>query len=280
MKIFIYLILGIVQGISEPLPISSSGHLVLAKALFGVDTGTDAVFELVVHAGSLIAILLFYRKDIATLFLGFFKELPVYFKDKEKRPALNNFNYGLKLIIATIPAGVVGLLFKKQLTGLLSNTLVVGISLIFTGVLLSLAHNTRPKHSPDKEPSFRAALFTGFAQIIALLPGVSRSGTTNCANLIRGYDIKQAMKFSFFMFIPIGTLAILSGIPDLLKMQDLASNIVPLLVAFIASGITTYFAMRLLLKILQNRKLSYFAYYCFIVGTITIILSVGYFIFK
>lgn len=281
MKIFLYLILGIIQGISEPLPISSSGHLVLAKTIFNVDTGGDAVFELVVHAGSLIAILLFYRKEITELFIGFFKELPIYFKSsKAEQKQLVHFNYGLKLIVATIPAGVVGLLFKKHFTGLLSNTFVVGLSLILTGVLLSLAHNTKPKYDVNKEPSYRAALFTGFAQIIALLPGVSRSGATNCANLIRGYNIKQAMKFSFFMFIPIATLAILSGIPDLLKMKDLGNQALPLLIAFVSSGVTTFFAMRLLLKVLEKRKLNYFAYYCFVVGTISTIISIGFFIFK
>ncbi len=282
MKTFLYLILGIVQGITEPLPVSSSGHLVLAKSLFGVETEGGAVFELVVHAGSLIAVLLFYKKDFIDLFKGFFTELPIYFKSKDnaEKKGLSHFHYGMKLILATIPAGIIGLLFKDQITTLLSSPLSVGISLIITGTLLSIAHNTKPSKSETREPGYRSAFVIGLSQMIALLPGISRSGTTNATGMILGYNVKQSMKFAFFMFIPIATLAVLSGIPDLLKMSNLASEAFPLFIAFIASGITTYFAMRLLFLILKEKKLNYFAYYCFIVGTITTVISIGGLIFK
>lgn len=282
MKTLYYLLLGIIQGITEPLPVSSSGHLVLAKALFGVETEGSAVFELVVHAGSLIAVIIFYRKEFFELFFGFFKQLPLYFKAKsnEEKKSLNHFHYGIKLIVATIPAGIVGLLFKKHIAGLLSSTLAVGIALICTGVLLSIAYNTKTVKSESEEPSYKAAFIVGLSQVVALLPGISRSGTTNCTGMIQGYNIKQTMKFAFFMFIPIATLAVLSGVKDLLTLPNLAQEAFPLFVAFVASGITTYYAMKLLLIVLKERKLNYFAYYCFLVGTIATIASVGQFIFK
>lgn len=282
MKTFLYLILGIVQGITEPLPVSSSGHLVIAKALFGIETEGGAVFELVVHAGSLIAVLLFYKDDFIQLFKGFFTELPIYFKSKDlhEKKNLNHFHYGIKLIIATIPAGVIGLLFKDQITTLLSSPLSVGISLIITGTLLSIAHNKKTIKSERDEINYKNALIIGLSQMFALLPGISRSGTTNATGMVLGYDVKKSMKFAFFMFIPIATLAVLSGVKDLLTMPNIASEAFPLLIAFTASGVTTYFAMRLLFLILKERKLNYFAYYCFIVGTITTIVSIGSIIFR
>lgn len=280
MKTLMYLILGIVQGITEPLPVSSSGHLVLAKALFGIETEGGALFELVVHAGSLIAVLYFYKKDFFSLFNGFFKELPIFFKSKnnDEKKQLKHFHYGIKLIVATIPAAIVGLIFKKQISGLLSSPFAVGVSLIVTGFLLAIAHNTQTTKNEHVEPGYRSALAIGIAQVFALLPGISRSGTTNATGMVLGYDIKQSMKFAFFMFIPIATLAILSGIPDLLKLNP--AEILPLFVAFVASTITTFFAMRLLYFILKERKLNYFSFYCLTVGTLTTIISIGTFIFK
>lgn len=282
MKVLSYLFLGIVQGITEPLPISSSGHLVLAKALFGIEPPGGAVFELVVHAGSLIAVLLFYRKEFVELFVGFFKELVIFAKSKnsEEKAQLSHFHYGIKLIIATIPAGIIGLLFKDQISSLLSSTLAVGIALICTGVLLSLAYNSKAKVSEKVEPSYKSAFIIGFSQMFALLPGISRSGTTNSTGMILGYNIKQSMKFAFFMFIPIATVAILSGVKDLLRLPNLAQEAFPLFVAFIASAITTYYAMKLLMYILRDKKLNYFAFYCFFVGTITVVVSIAFLIFK
>lgn len=282
MKTLMYLILGVIQGITEPLPVSSSGHLVLAKELFGIETEGGAVFELVVHAASLLAILWFYRDEFIALFKGFFSQVIPYFKSKskEEKKQYTHFHYGIKLIVATIPAGIVGLLFKDHITNLLSSTLAVGLALIVTGCLLATAYNTKTIKDENEELSYKAAFLVGLSQVVALLPGISRSGTTNCTGMIQGYDIKQSMKFAFFMFIPIATLAVLSGIPDLLKMQNLASEAFPLFVAFVASGITTYFAMKMLLSILKERKLNYFSYYCFFVGTITTIYSIAQIIFK
>jgi undecaprenyl-diphosphatase len=263
-KLFIFIILAIIQGITEPIPVSSSGHLVIAKSLFGLQT-TDATLEILLHAGSLIAIIVYYYKDIKDLVvlgLGYFIK-----PTKQKQPY---FLYGLKLIVATIPAGIIGLLFKDTLEASLNSPKFAGGFLLYTALILFIASRIKPKKS-SKEFGFKNALLTGLAQAVALLPGVSRSGSTNAASLIQGYDVDTSMRFAFLMFIPIALVVILGGIPDMIANPEFGSLFVPYMIAMVVSGIVTYYAIKVFRVILIKRKLHYFAYYCVFIGLFTIL---------
>jgi len=263
-KLFVFIILAIIQGITEPIPVSSSGHLVIAKSLFGLQTN-DATLEILLHAGSLVAIIVYYYKDIKDLFvlgLGYFIK-----PTKQKQPY---FLYGLKLIVATIPAGIIGLLFKDFLEASLNSPKIAGGFLLYTALILFIASSIQPKKS-SKEFGFKNAFLTGLAQAVALLPGVSRSGSTNAASLIQGYDADNSMRFAFLMFIPIAIVVILGGIPDMLANPEFGSLFVPYMIATIISGFVTFYAIKVFRIVLMKRKLHYFAYYCVFVGIFTLL---------
>ncbi len=263
-NLFVFIVLAIIQGITEPIPVSSSGHLVIAKHLFGLQT-TDATLEILLHAGSLVAIIIYYFKDIKDLFilgLGYFIK-----PTKQKQPY---FLYGLKLIVATIPAAVIGLLFKDTLEASLNSPKFAGAFLLYTALILYIASRIRPKKT-SKEFGFKNAFLTGLAQAVALLPGVSRSGSTNAASLIQGYDTDTSMRFAFLMFIPIALVVILGGIPDMLANPDFGSLFIPYMIAMVISGVVTYYAIKLFKIVLLKRKLHYFAYYCVCIGIFTLL---------
>lgn len=271
-----YIILGIVQGITEPLPISSSGHLVIAKALFNIEDTGDAVLEIMLHLGSLIAIVYFYWDDIKLLFgqgFAYLWQSIRYLsgsKEAPNREYQKEFKYGLNLIIATIPAGIIGLLFKDQISELLSQPRIVGFMLLLTAVFLFIANKVRgTKDAKQFKP--KNALITGLVQVVALIPGISRSGSTTSVSLIQGFDIETSMKFSFMMFIPIAVAAILSGIKDLLALPNLMQLILPYFFGILSSAIVTLICLRFFKKILQKRRLDLFAYYCVVVGILTIL---------
>ncbi|PKM69404.1 MAG: UDP pyrophosphate phosphatase [Firmicutes bacterium HGW-Firmicutes-19] len=263
-KLFVFIILAIIQGITEPIPVSSSGHLVIAKSLFGLQT-PDATLEILLHAGSLVAIIVYYYKDIKDLVvlgLGYFIK-----PTKQKQPY---FLYGLKLIVATIPAGIIGLLFKDYLEASLNSPKFAGGFLLYTALLLFIASRIKPNPT-NKTIGFKNALLTGLAQAVALLPGVSRSGSTNAASLIQGYDTDTSMRFAFLMFIPIALVVILGGIPDMLANPEFGSLFIPYMIAMLVSGIVTYYAIKVFRIVLIKRKLHYFAYYCIFLGLFTIL---------
>lgn len=263
MLILKYIILGIIQGITEPLPISSSGHLVLAKSLINIET-QGSVVELLVHFGSLLAILLYYRKDILDLFFSFFSFL---FKKEEE--SKNNFMYVWKLVVATLPAGIIGLLFKDYIEELMQSPKYVGFALIFTSIVIFISSRVTTTKVQD-DITFIDAIKIGFMQMIALIPGISRSGSTTCAGMLCGIKREDSMRFSFMLFIPIGLFACLSGIPDFIA-TDFSVLGIPYLFCFIASVISTYLAISLLSSLLRSNKYIYFSYYCFVVGILAVL---------
>ncbi len=259
MKSFwIFIVLAIVQGLTEPIPVSSSGHLVLAQALFQIESN-DATLEILVHLGSLVAIIIFYIKDIRELIIDNWQF--IIKRDKVKK---SSFDYAVKLAIATIPAGLIGLLFRKNIEATLSNPRVVGYSLLLTAVMLASTFLvTKSKKQPIN--GFRA-LIIGFGQAVALLPGVSRSGLTTSTAMLVKTDPADAMRFSFLLFIPIATLVMLVGIPEILAQPDFSDYAISYLVATIVSGIVTFYAMRVLKIVLRSRKYHWFSVYCATLG--------------
>lgn len=253
------LILGIIQGLTEFLPVSSSGHLEIAKALFGDNSVAEEsmLTTIVLHGATALATIVVFRKDIAEIFRGLFQ---FKWNDETK--------FSLKIIISMLPAAVVGVLFEEQLEMLFENQiLLVGFMLLITGALLFLADKAK---TTDKGVSNTNAFLIGISQAIAILPGISRSGATISTSVLLGIDRTKAARFSFLMVVPLilGKMGkdILSG-----DITTTDANLFPLTIGFIAAFATGLLACTWMIKLVQKSKLSYFAYYCLAVGLLAII---------
>lgn len=257
------IILGIIQGLTEFLPVSSSGHLELAKALFG-DTSVpqeSLTFTVVLHAATALSTIVVFRKEIAEIFRGLFQ-----FKWNEE------MQFSLKIILSMIPAVVIGLAFEKELESFFGGKiLLVGFMLLVTAVLLLLADKAK---NTNKSVSFKSSVIIGISQAIAMLPGISRSGATISTSVLLGVDRTKAARFSFLMVVPLilGKVAkdILSG-----DINFQSSEIIPLSAGFIAAFISGLLACTWMIALVKKSKLSYFSLYCAIVG----LIAIGYSLF-
>ena len=256
-----YLLLGLVQGITEPLPISSSGHLIIFKNIFGVKMHDEINFNIIVNFASLIAIIFFYRKFLLGIIKGAFAF--VFKKDATKK---NDFYYCLLIVVATIPAGIAGLLLKDIIDNKFSTLLSVGISLFITGLLLIFIHQ-RSKKTTTEEISLKTSILMGCAQIIGLFPGISRSGSTTSAGVLNKVNLEKALRFSFMMYIPISVASLVLGIADLEVSKIYVSGYIG---AFVASLIGTYFAIKIFFKLVKGDNLKYFGYYCLVVSLLVL----------
>ncbi len=257
-----YIFLGIIQGFTEPLPISSSGHLVIFQKLF--DLSIEGLnFEIIVNTGSLIAIIIIFYKDIVSLvkntFLYVFKRQDEFKKD---------FLYVVMLLVAVIPAGLVGFIFKDSFDNISDNLWIVGASLLITAFALSIVGKAAVSNT-NEEITFIDALIIGIFQVFALIPGISRSGSTMVGGLSRKIKFEDTMKFSFLLYIPISLAASLLSILDLSGSEDIF--ILGYIGAFLSSIITTYIAVKWFFKMVRKGNLKYFSIYCFTVGTLVIV---------
>ena len=258
------LILGIVQGLTEFLPVSSSGHLEIGQALLGTAGEENLTFAIVVHTATVLSTLVILWREVAQLFKGTFTTLK-WNEDK---------NYVAKILVSIIPVFIVGMFFKDQVEAFFGNgLLLVGICLLVTACLLWLSEFLSKRLKREgHEVSYRDALIIGCAQALAVLPGLSRSGTTIATGLLCGVKKEEVAKFSFLMvLIPILGEAFL----DLLKLLsgELTVNIGvwPLVVGFVAAFMTGCFACRFMIDIVRRQKLTYFAIYCLAVGIFAIV---------
>jgi undecaprenyl-diphosphatase len=244
------LVLGVVQGLTEFLPVSSSGHLVMAEALIGMNE-EGLLFEIVVHVGTLLAILLFYQRRIAAVVVG------VLERDS------GALVYTGKLALATLPVVVVGLLAKDAIARVFDEPWLVGVALFFTGSMLLTTRWTVRK-AQGEEPTWAQAFVIGCAQVVAIVPGISRSGTTVAVALALGVAPLAATEFSFLMAIPAIAGAAILVIPDALASPDgtLPTYLMGGLAAF-ASGLA---AIWLFVRLLQRQLFHVFAWYCFVAG--------------
>jgi undecaprenyl-diphosphatase len=259
-----YLFLGIFQGFTEPIPISSSGHLVLAQYFLGIEE-PGLTFEIIVNTASLFAVLLVYREDIWRLIvngLGYFKE-----KTPENK---RDFHFIVYLIIGTIPAGVIGVLFGDVIEEHLSSVVTIGVTLIITGTALWLIRNLRGRKN-DGDLNVKDALIIGLAQAVALIPGISRSGATIVAAMARGMKAETALRYSFLLYIPVSFGVMLLGIKDLIETPPAASMTMPYILAFLGSLVASYFSLKWFMNIMAKGNLKYFAFYCLIVGILVVI---------
>ena len=252
------IILGIVQGLTEFLPVSSSGHIEIAKALLGTSTQEqNLLMTIVLHAATALSTIFIFRKDIQIIIRGLFQ----FRWNKE-------FQFSLKIILSMVPATIVGLLFENEIELLFSGQiLLVGCMLLVTGLLLFLADKAK---NTNQNVNFFHALIIGVSQAIAILPGISRSGATISTSVLLGIDREKAARFSFLMVVPLilGKMGkdIISG--DILIES---ATLIPLLTGFTAAFITGLFACTWMIQLVKKSKLKYFSFYCLLVGTVSIL---------
>ena len=259
------LILGIVQGLTEFLPVSSSGHLEIGQALLGTAGVENLTFAILVHTATVLSTLFVLWKEVAQLFRGTFTTLQ-WNKDK---------NYVSMILVSMIPVFVVGIFFKEQVeTFFCSGLILVGVCLCVTAVLLYFSEwLSKHRDGNGHEMNYKDAIIIGLAQAIAVLPGLSRSGTTIAAGLLCGVKKESVTKFSFLMvLIPILGEAFLELL-DLLTGDAVAGSIglLPLLVGFVAAFVSGCLACRFMINIVRRQKLIYFAIYCLCAGVFAIV---------
>ena len=261
------LILGVVQGLTEFLPVSSSGHLEIGHVLLGTSGEENLTFAIIVHAATVLSTLVVLWKEVAQLFRGTFTTLQW---NAEK-------DYVAKILVSMIPVFIVGMFFKDQVEAFFGNgLLLVGICLLVTAALLALSEWLQKKRQEaGHEVGYKDAIIIGIAQACAVLPGLSRSGTTIATGLLCGVKKESVAQFSFLMvLIPILGEAFI----DLMKLLkgEIVSDLglVPAIVGFVAAFATGCFACRFMIEIVRRQRLIWFALYCAIVGSVTIIATV------
>lgn len=261
------LILGIVQGLTEFLPVSSSGHLEIGHVLLGTSGEENLTFAIIVHAATVLSTLVVLWNQVAQLFRGTFTTLQW---NAEK-------DYVAKILVSMVPVFIIGMFFKDQVESFFGNgLLLVGICLLVTAALLALSEWLQKKRQDaGHEVGYKDAIIIGIAQACAVLPGLSRSGTTIATGLLCGVQKESVAQFSFLMvLIPILGEAFL----DLMKLLkgEIVSDLglVPAIVGFVAAFATGCFACRFMIEIVRRQRLIWFALYCAIVGSVAIIATV------
>lgn len=261
-----YIFLGILQGLTEPLPISSSGHIFLFKSLFNTNIFNDLNLEIFLNFASFIAILIIFRNDVIKLIKGFFSF--IFSKGKE---SYLEFKYSLLVVIGTIPVGILGLIIKDPLEKILSqNVFLVGIGFLITAIALLLVMKSKGEKR-DKDILYRDAIIIGICQAIALTPGISRSGMTLVGCLLCGLSRESALKYTFMLYFPVSIATMIIGVKDLVE-GGLSLNLLGFYgVGMIFSFIFTYVAYKWLSEIVKNNKLWKFSIYLFIIALFTLI---------
>ena len=266
MELLRYIVLGIIQGLTEPLPISSSGHLMIARNFMSMPA-IDYFLEVWLHFASLLAILWLLRKRIKTLIIGLYQYIV-----KRNTEYKHEFVYALCILIGVVPAGIIGLFFKTWIEVYIigAGLIAIGISLYVTALMLFVVE--KQSITNDKTViTWKDALFIGLFQVFALLPGISRSGSTLVGGLLKKLDFKTLIEFSFMLYIPISVASM--GL-ELLQITTLNHPINGLIVSFILSAFLTYFALRTFIQLVEKGYLKYFAWYCLLAGTIAIITHI------
>ena len=271
MEFYQGIILGIIQGLTEFLPVSSSGHLVLGQIFFGI-TESQLTFDISVHVGTLLAVLVVYASDIYKMLIsifGFISKavslkpiLPLYKKDK-------NLQLAGMIILGSIPTAFIGLVLKQFESILFSSTTLVGLMLILTGTILWVSRNFYFSGRKETELGIKQALTIGISQGLAVVPGISRSGTTIAVGMFLGLDRRNAAKFSFLLSIPAILGAQVLSIKDMITHGLVIDTVT--IYATIVSFITGLIALKLLLSLVHSGRFHLFAPYCWLVGSLVLL---------
>ena len=293
--------MGIIQGLTEFLPVSSSGHLALFKILFGIDTETGMLFDVLLHFGTLVAICAVFYKDVAKLIVegiyilknsminlaiflrnSFLQVKNIFRKEKLAKEALDlgeyhpvaNSSYRrfvLLVIVSTIPTGIIGIIGKDMVEMASKLLIVPGICLVITSILLFIADAAKSGEKLPKDISYSNAFIIGIVQGVATLPGISRSGSTITACLLSGFNRSFAVKYSFLMSIPAILGAMLLELKDFSMVALSASEIVSYVVGMVIAGVVGYICIKTMLVVVRNKKFKIFGIYCLVIGIISII---------
>lgn len=262
-----YLIFGLIQGLTEPLPISSSGHLVILRYLFNTNTFDDLNFEILLNFASFLAIVFLFRTDIIELIKSFFKF--IFKKEARKEKKTNeNFKYAWLVVLGCLPAGVVGVLFKDNIESALSNVKILGVAFIITAIMLFLVRKIKGTKK-DKDITVLDAIIIGLFQMFALIPGISRSGAVLVGCLLRNLDRETSLKYAFMLYLPVSIGSFILSVPDLLEVN---SNLyLPYGLGFLATTIMTYFASLWFFGIVKKGKLAKFSIYLILLGLVILL---------
>jgi len=266
------IILGVVQGLTEPLPISSSAHLVIVPALIPGFRQPDVAFDVLLHLGTLLAVVFFLRREIGELFAslmpGKAQDDPVPGTDAVEKAA--NRRMVLWIMIATFLTGVIGILFKDRIERLFESVETTACMLLITGILLFLSDRVKTNGRRKGDMNLTDGIVLGLVQAVALIPGISRSGSTITFGIFRGLERKTSATFSFLLSIPAISGAVILKSGDLLRLP--AGDLPAMGAGFLAAAVTGFLSLKLLFAIINKTGLRLFAYYCWFVGTATLII--------
>ena len=288
MSILQAIILGIMQGIAEFLPVSSSGHLAIVQNIFHIETDGGLFFDVMLHLGTLVAIFVVYRKDILRMIIetlnmcgDIFYNLKSYIQNQRSYSALryrkivkNNYRkFVVLVLVSTIPTGVIGYMGRHLVEKASATLIVPGICLILTSVLLIVSEMAPDGKKIPRDISYGSGFLIGAAQGCATLPGLSRSGTTIAACMMSGYDRRFAVRYSFIMSIPAILGAALVEIKDIGSEGLSGGMVLNGLIGAVVAGCVGYVCIKTMLSVVRKKKFKGFAIYCFVVGVIAIIAN-------
>ncbi|MBR6535478.1 MAG: undecaprenyl-diphosphate phosphatase [Clostridia bacterium] len=275
MEIIYYIVMGIVQGIAEFLPISSSGHLALASSFFNFTADEAPAFDVLLHIGTLLAVFVVYRKDIFPLIPAFFSMMKKVFQKKFKLSFYDtNERMVIYIIIATLPLVLIALTGIEDKIELLKNyPMAIGGILIFNGIVLMVSDRLSNGSTNGENAKPKNAIIVGACQMLAILPGLSRSGSTITGGLLCNFDRQYAVKFSFILSIPAILGSAVMKIDDLVEASISTEQWLYYALGMAVAAIFGFLAMKVLIFISKKSNFTYFAYYCFAVGLAAIIYS-------
>lgn len=283
MELIKAIILGLIQGLAEFLPISSSGHLAIFKHVLDFDTDTGLLFDVLLHLGTLAAVFVAFRKDIFELVKEGFSIIGQFFKSvylcaakrQKWQPVITTpyRRFVMLIIVSTIPTGIMGILLKDVINAASATLIVPGILLLLNGVILFISDHLADGKLTAENVSYGRAAVVGAAQGVATFPGISRSGTTITACLACGFSREFAVKYSFIMSIPAILGALVLELLDFSPEALSASDIVNYLTGTVIAGVAGYVCIKTMLVIVRGKKFKYFAYYCFAMGAFAVVFS-------
>ena len=282
------IIMGLIQGLTEFLPVSSSGHLAIFKNIFGIETETGMLFDVLLHMATLIAICIVYWKDVKELFVNGCCMVGLWVSNaviwvtnifrrndsrKEYKKVLTSpyRRFVLMILISTVPTGILGVLFEKIIGSAADYLILPGLCLIVTAILLFIADRVEVGERTEENASYVNSLIIGVAQGIATLPGLSRSGTTITACLLNGFTKEFAVKYSFIMSIPAILGAMVLELKDFTIADISAGGIGNYIAGMIVAGVIGYVCIKTMLVVVKKNKFTIFSIYCLVVGIASIV---------
>ena len=275
MSYFEAIILGLVQGLAEFLPISSSGHLALLQQAFGIHEDKVLLFAVLLHVGTLISVFIVYWKDIWELIVELCLTIRDLCTGKGLRLAERPIRkLGVMIIVATIPTAIIGLVFSDFFDSLYNSVIPIGVGLIITGFLLIFAEKKGEGNRGIQQRNFLNAIFIGLVQGVGICPGISRSGSTLFGSLICNLDRKFAVKFVFLISIPSILGSAVLEAPAALEAGVTAAEVGPVLVGMLVAAVSGLVAIKTMIKIVSDKKLSYFSYYVWALGLFVVLYGI------